>query len=125
VYGATTLGLRLRDKLGPEASQDLSHAFEEVQNDMLTITTERFEGRLIAVAAELRSEIHQTQSDLRQEMARMDSGIRIALTDGLTQIRTDLSEGRVEVIRWSFFFWVGQFAATSALIGLLMRLANR
>jgi len=36
------LGLRLRDKLGPEASQDLSRAFEEVQNDMLTITTERF-----------------------------------------------------------------------------------
>ena len=45
----TNLGLRLRDTLGPEASQDLSHAFEEAQHDMLTMTTERFEGRLIAV----------------------------------------------------------------------------
>jgi hypothetical protein len=119
------LGLRLRDKLGPEASQDLSRAFEEVQNDMLTITADRFEGRLIAVGAELRSEIAQTQSDLRQEMARMDSGLRIALNEGLSKIRTDLSESRVEVMRWSFYFWLGQFAATSALIGLLLRLANR
>lgn len=119
------LGLRLRDKLGPEASQDLTHAFEEVQHDMLTITSERFENRLIAVGAELRSEIHQTQSDLRQEMARMDAGLRVTLLDGLSKIRTDLSESRVEVMRWSFFFWVGQFAATSALIGLLLRMANR
>jgi hypothetical protein len=118
-------GLRLRDKLGPEASQDLSRAFEEVQNDMLTITAERFEGRLIAVGAELRAEISQTQSDLRQEMARMDSGLRITLNDGLSKIRTDLSESRVEVMRWSFYFWLGQFAATSALIGLLLRMANR
>jgi len=108
------LGLRLRDKLGPEASQDLSRAFEEVQNDMLTITAERFEGRLIAVGAELRSEIHATQSDLRQEMARMEAGVRTTLIEGLSKIRTDLSESRVEVMRWSFYFWLGQFAATSA-----------
>jgi hypothetical protein len=120
-----SLGLRLRDKLGPEASQDLSHAFEEVQNDMLTITAERFEGRLIAVGAELRSEIHGTQSDLRQEMTRMDSGLRMTLIEGLSKIRTDMSDSRAEVIRWSFYFWLGQFAATGALIGLLLRLASR
>lgn len=107
------LGLRLRDKLGPEASQDLSAAFEEVENAMLTVATERFEARLAAVA-----------SDLRQEMARMDSGIRITLAEGLANIRIDLSESRAELIRWSFFFWVGQFAATAAVIGLLWRIAN-
>jgi hypothetical protein len=120
-----SLGLRLRDKLGPEASQDLSRAFEEVQNDMLTITAERFEGRLIAVGAELRSEIHATQSDLQREMTRMDAGFRTTLIEGLSKIRTDLSESRVEVMRWSFYFWLGQFAATGALIGLLLRLTSR
>ena len=81
---------------------------------MLTTMTERFEGRLMAVG-----------SELRQEMARMDSGIRITLADGLSKIRTDLSESRVEVLRWSFFFWIGQFTATVALIGLLLSLASR
>lgn len=119
------LGLRLRDTLGPEASQDLSRAFEEVQNDMLTMTTDRFEGRLIAVGSELRSEIYQTQSELRQEMARMDAGIRVVLTEGLSKIRIEMSEMRVDVIRWSFLFWIGQFAATAALLGFMLRSGGR
>jgi len=108
------LGLRLRDKLGPEASQDLSGAFEEVENRVMTIATERFEARLAAVA-----------SDLRQEMARMDAGLRITLAEGLAKIRIDLSESRTELMRWSFYFWIGQFSATAAVIGLLWRIANR
>lgn len=120
-----SLGLRLRDKLGPDASQDLSHAFEEVQSDMLTITAERFDGRLLAVGSELRSEIYQTQSDLRQDMARMDAGIRVALAEGLSTIRTEMSEMRVDVIRWSFLFWIGQFAATAALLGYMLRSVAR
>jgi len=119
------LGLRLRDKLGPEATQDLSHAFEEVQNDMLTITTERFEGRLIAVGSELRSEICRTQSELREEMARMDASLRITLAEGLSKIRADISEARVNVVYWSFLFWIGQFAATAALLGYMLRWAAR
>src|SRR4051812_29513496 len=108
------LGLRLRDKLGPEATQDLSHAFDEVQQAMLTMTAERFEGRLTAVGSELRG-----------EMARMDSGLRIALTDGLAKIRLDLSDSRADVLRWSFIFWIGQFTATVALMVLLLRLSGR
>ena len=119
------LGLRLRDKLGPEASQDLSHAFEEVHNDMLTMTAERFDGRLIVVGSELRSEIYQTQSELRQEMTRMDAGIRIALTEGLSKIWTGMSEMQINVIRWSFVFWIGQFAATAALLGFMLRSVAR
>jgi hypothetical protein len=109
-----TIGLRLQDRLGLEATEDLSQAFEQVQNQMLTIATERFDGRLNAVG-----------SELRQEMARLDSGIRAVLIEGLAKIRTDQSESRVEVLRWSFFFWIGQFAATMALIALLLRLASR
>jgi hypothetical protein len=109
-----TLGLRLRDRLGPEASQDLSHAFEEVQSDMLTITTERFEARLATVG-----------SGLREDMVRMESGVRIALADGLSKIRTDISEARVNVLYWSFLFWLGQVAATAALVGVMLRWAGR
>ena len=110
----STLGLRLHDRLGPEASQDLSQVFEQVENQMLTATSERFEGRLAAVG-----------SELRQEMARLDSDVRTVLIDGLAKIRTDLSESRVEVLQWSFYFWIGQFTATTALIALLLRFASR
>lgn len=104
------LGLRLRDKLGPDASQDLCKAFEEAPNDMLTIAAERFDRRLGAV-----------ECNLREDMARMETGFRVALAEGLAKIRTDLIESRTEVLRWSFLFWIGQFTATAALLGLLLR----
>jgi len=109
----TNLGLRLRDKLGPEASQDLSHAFEQAQTDMLMIVTERLEGRLLAVG-----------SELREDMVRMDSGVRIALAEGLSTIRTDISEARANLVYWSFLFWLGQFAAIGALMGVMLRWAG-
>ena len=87
-----TIGLRLQDRLGLEAAEDLSQAFEQVQNQMLTIATERFDGRLNAVG-----------SELRQEMARLDSGIRAVLIEGWRKSEPIRAESRVEVLRWSFF----------------------
>ena len=108
------LGLRLRDKLGPEASQDLSNAFEEVQKDMLTTTAERFDRRLIGV-----------ECNLRQDMTRMEAGLRVAIAEGLAKIGTDMNETRADVIRWSFMFWIGQFAATAALLAFMLRWSGR
>jgi hypothetical protein len=123
--GSPDLGLRLRSRLGPEAGEDLSDAFEEAEKDMVAITSERFEQRLIAVAAELRADIGRSQSELRQEMTTMDAGIRVALTDGLSKIRAEMSEMRVDVLRWSFLFWIGQVAATGTLLALMLRLFTR
>ena len=102
-----SLGLRLRHCLGPEASEELSNAIEEGQNDMLSMTCERFEQRLIAVSAELRAEIGRAQSELRQEMTTMDAGIRVALTEGLSKIRVEMTDMRVDVLRWHSYRYVG------------------
>ena len=55
----------------------------------------------------------------------MDPGIRVALTEGLSTIRTEMSEMQVNVIRWSFVFWIGPFAATAALLGFMLRSVAR
>ncbi len=103
-------GLHLRSRLGPEACEELSDAFEEEKNDMLAITSERFEQRLIAVSAEL-----------RQEMTKMDAGIRVAITEGLSKIRAEMGEMRVDTLRWAFLFWLGQVAATGTLLAYMLR----
>jgi hypothetical protein len=115
------LGPRLRLRLGPDATEDLSDAFEEVQNDMLRITTERFEGRLVAVSAELQAELFRTQCQLRQEMAVGDAALRVTLLDGLANIRTEMAGLRADVLRWSFLFWVGQVGAIAAMLAWLVR----
>jgi hypothetical protein len=104
------LGLRLRSRLGPEACEELSDAFEEVQVDMLTLATDRFE------------------ASLRAEIAQFDSNLRVSITDGFAGLRRDINEvrvevagARVEVLRWAFLFWLGQFAATLALLAFILR----
>jgi hypothetical protein len=109
-----TLGLRLRNTLGPEPSQDLGDALEEVSKDMLTMAAERFDSRLVSV-----------ECNLRREITRAEAGVHIALAEGLAKIRTDASELRTDVLRWSFVFRAGQLAATAALFGLMLRLMGR
>jgi hypothetical protein len=115
------LGLRLLTRLGPEACEDLRDAIEEGQNDMLSVASERFEQRLIAVSAELRADIGRARSELRQEMTTMDAGIRVALTEGFSKIRVEMTDMRVDVLRWSFLFWIGQVAATATLLAFMLR----
>ena len=118
------LGLHLLTRLGPEACEDLSNAIEEGQNDMLAEASERFEQRLIAVAAELRADIGRGGPP-RQDMTTMDAGIRVALTEGLSKIRVEMRDMRVDVLRWSFLFWISQVAATAALLAFMLRAFGR
>ena len=35
---------------------------------------------------------------------------------GMSDLRHEMSNQRVELLRWSFLFWIGQVAATAGLI---------
>jgi hypothetical protein len=123
--GAVELGVDLRERLGAEGSSELVEAFKVAQNDMLTMATERFEARLTSVAAELRGEMASLKSDLRQEIAAGDTALRVALVEGLSHIRREMSDMRVDVLRWSFVFWLGQVAATATMLAVLLRALGR
>jgi molybdopterin converting factor small subunit len=117
----TVISLRLREKLGFDESEDLATAIEDAKVDMLAASQERFEARLSVVSMEIRAEIARTQAELRQEIANGDTGLRIALAEGLSRLRNDMSDWRVDVLRWSFLFWIGQVAATAALLSFILR----
>ena len=74
---------------------------------MLTSATERFERRLTQEISLLRQDFHQS------------------LNEGLTGIRTELANVRVEMLRWSFVFWIGQVAAVAALLAFMLRASGR
>jgi hypothetical protein len=122
---AVELGVSLREKLGADGSSDLVEAFKVAQDDMLIVATERFEARLARAAAELRGEMASLKSDLRQEIAAGDTALRVALVEGLSQIRREMSDMRVDVLRWSFLFWLGQVAATATMLAMLLRALGR
>jgi hypothetical protein len=37
----------------------------------------------------------------------------------------EIHEGRVETFKWSFLFWIGQVAATAALLAFMFRVTGR
>ena len=174
--GKTSLSLRLRDKLGHDASEDLALAFEEAKNEMLATTQDKFEARLAMAASELRQdmakldgnlrvtmadgfsalrkemseidanlrvamaegfsalrremsgidanlhkEMSGTDANLRKEMSGIDANLRVTMAEGFSALRRDMSEMRVDIIRMSFLFWLGQFVALVAALGYMLR----
>ena len=101
----------VRTKLGDDATFGLIELLDaEHRNwseDVLATATDRFERRLVQETALLRQEFHAT------------------LNKGLTEIRSELSTTRVEMLRWAFVFWLGQVAAIAALMSFMLRASGR
>ena len=74
---------------------------------MLSVTADRFERRLTEEISGLRLEFRE------------------ALRDGLSLVRQELATTRVEMLKWSFLFWVGQVAAMAGLLALMFKLTGR
>lgn len=92
----------LRERLG----EDATHAF----HDYIDSSHEKWRGEVITACTE--------RMDLR--VAHLAS--REDLIEGFAAIRQEMANLRVELLRWTFAFWIGQVGVTIALMALLFRL---
>jgi hypothetical protein len=101
----------LRARLGHEATEALLDLMQSGQKDsteqVLSLATERFERRLTQEIASLRVEFTRE------------------LHAGLAAVRQEIAAVRVELIRWSFVFWLGQIAATIGILAFMLRNVGR
>lgn len=92
----------LRERLGDDASRALGEYVEESgqawRGAVLDSCTERVEGRMKQYAD--RSEV----------------------VDGYSRLLAQMADMKVDILRWSFAFWVGQVVVTVALVALFARL---
>ena len=58
-------------------------------------------------------------TQLRAEMKTMEAGLRAEMKSLAAELRVEIANSRSETIKWMFLFWIGQTAATAALIKLL------
>jgi hypothetical protein len=70
---------------------------------VLTTAVDRFDRRLTTEIDSLRIDLARDMASLRQDFTR------------------DLSSVRVELLKWSFLFWVGQVAAIAGLLAFMRR----
>ena len=59
-------------------------------------------------------------TQLRAEMKTMEAGLRAEMKSLAAELRVEIANSRSETIKWMFLFWIGQTAATAALIKLLV-----
>jgi hypothetical protein len=54
-----------------------------------------------------------------QKIATDSSERRLA--EEMAKLRLDMADMKFELVRWNFLFWVGQIAAMTAILGLMLR----
>lgn len=129
---ANSVPAALRERLGPDATSGLVHVFELERrtwsDEVLNIGAERFERRLAESASSLRVQIAETEARLRQEMANVEVRLRQELgameVRILREILREIASSRVELLKWSFLFWIGQVVAISAVMAAMLRVAR-
>src|SRR5215510_14102233 len=105
--GVSRIPTALRTQLSDEGTFGLIELLDSEKKDwsedVLITATDRFERRLT------------------QEVGLLRLDFQRSLQEGLGGIRTELANARVEMLRWSFAFWVGQVAAIAALLAFMLR----
>jgi hypothetical protein len=89
--------------------------------DTTAMADDRVELRLTQESSAIRQEIAALRADMatRGEVATL----RQEMTTGFSRLERQITESRVDIIKWSFLFWTGQ---CFAIIGfLLVFLRNR
>jgi hypothetical protein len=77
----------------------VNDAGRQWKEDVIAVTGERFDRRLA-------EEIGAMRLDMAKEFA---------------VLRVEMAKESASVVRWSFLFWVGQFAAVSAMMAFLLK----
>ena len=98
---------------------------------MIAACTERFERRLVEEVSELRIQVGQVESAIRQDMANLRSEIaqqgstlRQEMATLGSGLRDESAAGRVDLFKWCFLFWVGQVLAIGGLLAVMLRLTR-
>ncbi|MBZ5560135.1 MAG: hypothetical protein LAO77_22995 [Acidobacteriia bacterium] len=108
---ASRIPAALRKQLGDDATFGLVELLDadrkEWSDQVLSVATDRFERRLT-------EEVSALRVDLTRE-----------LHQGLTSVRQEIATTRVDMLKWSFVFWIGQVAAMAGLMALMLRGAGR
>ena len=119
----------LRERLGDEAALGLLELLEseraEWSERVLSVAADWFERRLAEQIAGVRVELSAVRADIVRELDEGLGSIRQELATVRVDTRQELANARVETLRWSVLFWVGQVAAMAGLLALMFRLTGR
>jgi len=69
--------------------------------------------------------IQMASDRFERRLALEVSTLRLELHDGLAGVRQEMATTRVELLKWSFAFSIGQVAVMAGLLAFMLRAAGR
>ena len=74
-----------------------------------------------AIAESFEIAFREQEGDLTKRLMTNQDGekLRAEIKTSIDELRTEMAQFKAEIIKWMFLFWIGQIAATAALIKLL------
>ena len=63
-----------------------------------------------AIAESIEVALRENESDLTKTLMTKEDGAKL---------RVEIAESKTQVIKWMFLFWIGQMAATAAIVKFL------
>jgi hypothetical protein len=95
------VGVALRDRLGENGVDDLNDYLEAHRQawrvDVVNAISERLDYRM-------------------NECAKRDD-----MTNGFAAVAKQMADVKVEILRWSFVFWIGQVATIAVLLSYMLK----
>ena len=101
----------LRTRLGDDAPFGLIELFD---SDHFDSDHKEWSEHVLSVAAD------RFERRLTEEISHFREEIREGLHNGLTSVRQEIATTRVEMLKWSFVFWIGQVAAMAGLLAYML-----
>jgi hypothetical protein len=125
---AGAVPIKLRERLGPEATGGLLHVLDLAQqdwkDDVLSLAAERFERRLADAGSSLRVQIAQSEAALRNEIGQVEVRLRQDMGQMEVRIIREIGNSQFNLVKWTFAFWIGQVVAMSAIMAAMLRIVR-
>ena len=114
----------LQQQLGPRGTAALVDVLEQARRDwtmdMIARDTQLRQDSL-ARYAQLREDMLARDAKSREDWLANTAQLREDMLAGTAKVREDMAELKVDLLKWSFAFWVGQVAAVAAVVGVMLR----
>lgn len=117
------LGAELRQEittLRSDARQESASVRSGLRQEMTTLRSD-LRQEMATLRSDLRQEMAMLGSDLRQEMAMLGSDVRQEMASLGSDLRRELAGQRVDILKWSFVFWIGQVVAVAGIMTMILR----
>jgi hypothetical protein len=107
--------LALRERLGADGTVELLSLFDASRKEWAVAVTDEMIDRL---DRRLTTEISQLRVELTHEI----QALRIELKGDVSRIDGSVKDALLHQTRWMFGMWVGQLAATAAIVAAMFRI---